>query len=249
MEKSRVQNRTFLCLVLCIVMILLIPQTAGAVTVDPGNRDGSYQGTGRGRNGDITVSVTIRDGKISEIESVSNNETPRYWEQAVHLFDVIQEKNGTDGVDTVSGATLSSRGILAAVQDAVAKSSSTAGQEDPVQEPEEIDPAIFASGSGTQEDPYIIQTEEQMKAFAVSLNSHIDYFGKYVRLDADLDLSGENWTSVGGSFYRFDGEFDGNGRTISGLTEGSAELPLELDGSNAYIGLWREKVCPSSCNV
>ena len=237
MEISKVCSRMVLCLFLSLVMMILTSPQAGAVTVDGGYQDGICQGTGRGRNGDITLSVAIVDGKITSIENVSNRETPRYWEKAIQLFDDILEKNGTDGVDTVSGATLSSRGILAAVQDAIEKASSYE-TEDPSSDPEVIDPSIFASGSGTQEDPYIVQTEEQMKAFALSMNPSIDYSGKYVRLDADLDLSGENWTPAGGSFYRFDGVFDGNGRIISGLTEGASESPLELDGNHSCIGLF-----------
>ncbi|MBQ9155313.1 MAG: FMN-binding protein, partial [Eubacterium sp.] len=102
----------------------------------------------------------------------------------------------------------------------------------------EVDSQIFEGGCGTQSDPWQIRTEAQLRAFAGSLNSKIDYSGSYVKLMDDIDISGSDWTPVGGSFYRFDGDFDGNGMTISGLREGSQESPVELDGANAYIGLF-----------
>ena len=102
----------------------------------------------------------------------------------------------------------------------------------------DIDSGIFASGTGTEEDPYLIQTTKQLKAFAASVTPKVDYTDKFVRLGADLDLSGENWEPVGGSYARFNGTFDGAGKTISGLTEGKPEAPRSLDSESAYIGLF-----------
>ena len=114
-----------LSLLLCFAMVFsLLALPAQAAKADASSVDGTYTGTGTGRNGDITLSVTIADGKITQIENVSNKETPKYWAEAVKLFDSILAANGTDGVDAVSGATLSSDGILAAVDDALAKASS-----------------------------------------------------------------------------------------------------------------------------
>ena len=113
-----------LSLLLCFAMVFsLLALPAQAAKADASSVDGTYTGTGTGRNGDITLSVTIADGKITQIENISNKETPKYWAEAVKLFDSILAANGTDGVDAVSGATLSSDGILAAVDDALAKAS------------------------------------------------------------------------------------------------------------------------------
>lgn len=109
---------------------------------------------------------------------------------------------------------------------------------DEVWVPSEIDSAIFAGGTGEAEDPYLIADKEQLKAFASSLNSKIDYSGKYVKLAEDIDISGETWSPIGGSFYRFNGDFDGDGKAVTGLTVGSEETPLVLDGSSAYVGLF-----------
>jgi uncharacterized protein YaaN involved in tellurite resistance len=70
--------------------------SAQAAKADASSVDGTYTGTGTGRNGDITLSVTIADGKITQIENVSNKETPKYWAEAVKLFDSILAANGTE---------------------------------------------------------------------------------------------------------------------------------------------------------
>jgi len=102
----------------------------------------------------------------------------------------------------------------------------------------EIDASVFESGSGTQDDPYVIATADQLFAFADSMNSKIDYAGKYVALGADIDVSGALWTPVGGSFYAFNGTFDGCGHTVSGMTLGSRDEVYELDRDNVYIGFF-----------
>ena len=104
--------------------------------------------------------------------------------------------------------------------------------------PGEVDASIFASGTGTEADPYIIETAKQLRAFAGSMNDKIDYTNKYVKLDADIDVSGEEWQPIGGSEYLFNGTFDGAGHTISGMTLGSAEKAFALDKENHYIGLF-----------
>ena len=72
-----------LSLLLCFAMVFsLLALPAQAAKADASSVDGTYTGTGTGRNGDITLSVTIADGKITQIENVSNKETPKYWAEA-----------------------------------------------------------------------------------------------------------------------------------------------------------------------
>lgn len=77
-----------------------------------GYTDGVYEGTGTGFGGAVVVSVTIEDGAISDVQVVSGeNETPEYLEAAKALLeDIVKEQSAE--VDTVTGATLSSNGIL-----------------------------------------------------------------------------------------------------------------------------------------
>ena len=77
--------------------------------------DGVYTGTGAGYGGTMKLQVTIKDGKISDIKIVSESETGSYLNRAKSIIQKIIDKNGTDGVSAVSGATKTSNGIFTAV--------------------------------------------------------------------------------------------------------------------------------------
>lgn len=88
---------------------------------EDGYIDGVYEGSGIGFGGEIIVSVTVADGKIDAIEiSDAASEDPAYYNQAVDVIDAVLAQQTTK-VDTVSGATFSSQGILDAISDALGK--------------------------------------------------------------------------------------------------------------------------------
>ena len=88
---------------------------------DTGLTDGTYTGHGTGFGGDITVEMVIADGKITSCDVVSGeDETPDYLNAAKELLNDVTDTQSAD-VDTVSGATLSSNGILEAVRDCLAQ--------------------------------------------------------------------------------------------------------------------------------
>ena len=59
------------------------------------------------------------------------------------------------------------------------------------------DTAIFAAGTGTASDPYVIQTPDQLRAFRDSVNAGETYQSQVIRLDASLSLDDESWTPIG----------------------------------------------------
>ena len=82
---------------------------------------GTYEGAGMGFGGEITVAVTVSATEITAIEVTNHDgEDPAYYDLAVSVTDAVLKKQKTD-VDTVSGATFSSTGILEAISDAVGK--------------------------------------------------------------------------------------------------------------------------------
>lgn len=84
-----------------------------------GLEDGVYKGTGTGFAGKITVSVEIKDHKIVSIEIVQvEADDASFIAQAKGVIDRILAAQSLD-VDTVSGATYSSRGIIRAVRNAL----------------------------------------------------------------------------------------------------------------------------------
>lgn len=84
-------------------------------------KDGTYQGTATGFGGDITVEVTIADGKIADVEILSaEKEDSAYLTMAKDIIPEILEAQSAD-VDTISGATFSSTGIKNATAQAIEK--------------------------------------------------------------------------------------------------------------------------------
>lgn len=83
-------------------------------------RDGTYTGTGTGFSGPITVQVVIEGGKIKGITVVSSTDDSPYLQNASALLKQIIALQSTN-VDTVSGATYSSVGLISAVRDALQK--------------------------------------------------------------------------------------------------------------------------------
>ncbi len=90
------------------------------VTDADGYKDGTYYGTGKGFAGEVKVKVDISGGKIAAISIVSTKDGDSYIKSASSILDSIVEKQSTN-VDTVSGATFSSRGIIEAVRSALSQ--------------------------------------------------------------------------------------------------------------------------------
>ena len=90
--------------------------------------DGTYQGSGTGfRGATTTVSVTIKNGKINNIETVSYGDDAPYYNSAFQ-YVTNQIIDGQDAnVDGVSGATFSSNGIMEAVSNALDQSKQSKG--------------------------------------------------------------------------------------------------------------------------
>ena len=85
--------------------------------------------------------------------------------------------------------------------------------------------ANYDGGSGTQEDPYQINSVDSLLTFASNVNdgSQGGYAGVSFKLTSDLDLSGVEWAPIGNMndmethSTLFLGSFDGDGHTISNL--------------------------------
>ncbi|MGC8955298.1 MAG: hypothetical protein ACP5JS_04270 [Fervidobacterium sp.] len=76
----------------------------------------------------------------------------------------------------------------------------------------------FAGGTGTNEDPFLIESPLHLISVRALATQN-----KHFKLNADIDLSGQNWIPIGTystdlSKSAFQGVFDGNGHKISNLT-------------------------------
>ena len=80
----------------------------------------AFEGVGQGMGGDVKLAVTVEDGRITAIDVVSHNESAGISDPAFARIPQAIIDNQSLAVDAVAGATLTSNGILAAVEAAAA---------------------------------------------------------------------------------------------------------------------------------
>ena len=92
---------------------------SGDETAEVKYKDGTYTGKARGYSGFVTISLTIKDGVITEVSN-TNTDTKSFFRKAWKVLQpAILEHQSADGIDAVSGATFSSNGIIGAAQNAI----------------------------------------------------------------------------------------------------------------------------------
>ena len=128
-------------------------------------RDGVYTGTARGFGGDITVQVTLSNDTITDISIISaDGETHSYFTRARYVISAMLTANSPE-VDSISGATYSSTGIINAVKAAL---SSAAVSEEATSEeateplPEETGTALPEGSEEPAEEAPASESEEVM---------------------------------------------------------------------------------------
>ena len=95
-----------------------IEEEVAPVLEDASYKDGTYEGSATGYIGKMTVSVTIACGEITEINIVETGDDDEYLIDAKDVIPEIIEKQSLE-VDSISGATHSSKGIIKAVGNAL----------------------------------------------------------------------------------------------------------------------------------
>lgn len=96
------------------------PEQNGSSALDVSSlSDGTYQGEGEGFRGTTSVSVTVENGRISDITVISYEDDEQFFQRAAD--SIIRDIVDTQSLDVscVSGATFSSNGILEAVASAL----------------------------------------------------------------------------------------------------------------------------------
>jgi len=80
-------------------------------------------------------------------------------------------------------------------------------------------PFLGIQGSGTASDPYQMSTHEDFIEMAMVINSGVNHFrtANYKLMNNIYTNSGMQWIPIGTEGFPFNGKFDGNGHTISGL--------------------------------
>ncbi|ATO49265.1 FMN-binding protein [Brevibacillus laterosporus] len=113
-------------LVALLAMAALMLVGCGATdstTADTGAfKDGTYEGAARGASSDIKVAVEVKAGKIDAIKILEHEETQNLIEAVMeNTIPEIIEKQSTEGVEAISGASKSSNAVKEAVNQALEK--------------------------------------------------------------------------------------------------------------------------------
>ena len=139
--------KKLLALVLCVMLAL------GGMALAEGATDGEYTVTSPGFYGDLNVTVMIEGGAISDIVVKDCPETPELGGKAIDIMTMEMIDNNTSGVDSVSGATVTSaffrRAVNAALKEANAPESMTAKVAPYEKTTETLECDVLVMGSGT----------------------------------------------------------------------------------------------------
>ncbi len=104
--------KKIICLVTMASLLL-----AGCSTTNEGTK--TSQGTGHGYGGEIKVELSTEDGKITNINVVSNHETSVVFDRALPILTERIIEAQSPVIDSVSGATFTSFGVKKAVAEAM----------------------------------------------------------------------------------------------------------------------------------
>lgn len=100
-----------------LVLVVMLVAT-GMVSASAADISGTFEGTDYGMQGPITVSITVDKGVITAIDFVQYTETENISAVAKERIPAQIVEHQALGVDVVTGATLTSHGIINAVADA-----------------------------------------------------------------------------------------------------------------------------------
>lgn len=123
---------------------------------EEGLKDGTYVGTGSGYGGEVEVSLTVTDGKMSGIEITGGNETGLIQKRMLPVLEERILEAQSPVVDSVSGATFTSFAVKKAVAEAAKEAGAdfgeitmaTAGPEEEAKELEAVDTDLVIVGGG-----------------------------------------------------------------------------------------------------
>ena len=127
MKKHMSRNTLVMVLldiVLGVVLSLYIANTGTMPAADNAATytDGTYTASAKGCLSDVAVTVTITGGKVTNVDIDASGETPELGGKAAEsLARSLLDAGGTAGVDTVSGATMTSNAVLAAMDACLAQ--------------------------------------------------------------------------------------------------------------------------------
>ena len=123
MKKQLTRNGIIMLVVIILMAIGLKMYIGSTGTVPAADNaasytDGTYTASAKGCLSDVSVTVTISGGKVSDVTIDASGETPSLGGAAAETLAVqLKEAGTTEGVDAVSGSTMTSDAVFTAMND------------------------------------------------------------------------------------------------------------------------------------
>ena len=127
MKKTMTRNIVIMAIVTVIMAVVLSLYIKNTGTVPAADNtasltDGTYTSSAKGCLSDVEVTVTVSGGKVSEVAIDASGETPELGGAAAEtLADALTKAGSANGVDAVSGATLTSEAVFTAMNDCLSQ--------------------------------------------------------------------------------------------------------------------------------
>ena len=127
MSKRVIRNALFMAVATVIMAILLLLYIRNTSPLSMGEAaggyvDGTYTATEQGYLSEVSVTVTISGGKVSDVAIDASGETPALGGAAAEqLAETLKASGSTAGVDAISGSTMTSDAVLAAMDACLAQ--------------------------------------------------------------------------------------------------------------------------------
>lgn len=167
-----------MALVLAVCMIMPACGLAAAYT------PGTYTGTAKGHNGDVTVEVTFTENAIADVKVIDHKETLGLGygvsTAAIDAYPAKSVESQSLAIDVVTNATVTSNAVLAAVADAVARAG---GDAEVLKTPAEkqageaqvydVDVVVVGAGTPWQEKQGYTDNADMMYEYLMSFDRTI----------------------------------------------------------------------------
>ena len=127
MKKHMTRNVILMAILdvaLGIVLSLYIASTGTVPAADNADTyaDGAYSASAQGYKSEVTVMINITGGKVTNVQIDAGDETPEVGGKAAEsLTASLKEAGSTAGVDAVTGSTMTSDAVFAAMDDCLAQ--------------------------------------------------------------------------------------------------------------------------------
>nr|WP_270251017.1 FMN-binding protein [Coprococcus catus] len=209
--------------------------------------EGIYYGTGEGYAGDIQLAVVIQDKTIKAILVTECEDDAAFFNRAKSIINEVLKNQSTDlsGIDTVSGATYSSNGIVEALREAF-KAAENGNSGKPAESETETETesetetdnkdSIYIDGAYTVSVVCEPDEDQDFEAYNLSMTVHI----KDDKITAVTDIVGDGGSS--------------NDSYIKRAAEGTSKLPgvvtqITKKGSPEEIDTVTRATCSSNAII